>query len=107
MQEPEVVVVAVFTAKPGSEQMVEEALRAISPPTHHEAGCVRYALHRATNDRCKLVLVEKWISQAALDAHFQTAHLRSLSALEGSLAEPIQVLFLDALDTGDAVKGVI
>jgi quinol monooxygenase YgiN len=77
-------VVAVITAKPGSEKQVEEALNALIEPTRAEAGCVSYNLFVSAADPTTFITVETWRSQADLDAHLQTAHVQG--ALTGGRA---------------------
>lgn len=105
---PEVVVVAVLVAKPGAEGEVERLMREVTPPTHAEAGCITYAIHRDLDDPCRLVFVERWTDRASLEAHLAAPHLDNFRAgLEGLLAVPTQVFVMDALPAGDAVKGVL
>ncbi|WP_249012009.1 putative quinol monooxygenase [Conexibacter sp. DBS9H8] len=68
-------VVAVLTARPGSEAVLEEALRGIVEPTRAEAGCLAYELFRSAADPLSFVTVERWRSQEDLDAHMQTPHI--------------------------------
>ncbi|MDP9027837.1 MAG: antibiotic biosynthesis monooxygenase [Actinomycetota bacterium] len=68
-------VVAVLTAKPGSEQVVQDALEGLVAPTQAEPGNVAYALYRSAADPAVFITIEKWASQADLDAHMQTPHI--------------------------------
>ncbi|MBA2763531.1 MAG: antibiotic biosynthesis monooxygenase [Thermoleophilaceae bacterium] len=103
----EVVVVAVFTAKPGHEREVEEALGRLIPPTHDEPGCITYALHRGLDDPASFAIVERWTSRAALDEHFTRPHMAAVAGAAEHLAEPPKVLFSEALAMGDPEKGAI
>ena len=64
-------VVAVLTAKPGSEQLIKEALSALVESTRAEDGCVAYHLFASQADPAVFVTVEEWTSQQALDAHLK------------------------------------
>ncbi len=98
-----VVVVATITPVPGEHEAVREALLGVVPLVHAEDGCELYALHE-TDDR--LVMIEQWASQAALDAHSRGAALAGLApSLAGRLAGPADVVVLTALPGGDPVKG--
>ncbi len=88
----ELTVIARVKAKPGKEAELEQALRAVVGPTHAEPGCLRYALHRSTDDAATFVMVERWVSKAALDQHMETPHLK---ALRGKFKE-----LLDGRDVG-------
>lgn len=82
-------VVAVLTAKPGSEKLVEEALSALVEPTRSETGCTSYQLFASAVDKTTFITVETWTSQADLDAHLQTPHVQqALSAAGDHLALP-------------------
>jgi quinol monooxygenase YgiN len=76
-------VVAVITAKPGSEKLVGEALSALVEPTRAEAGCVSYDLFVSAADPATFITVETWRSQAELDAHLQTPHVQQTLAAAG------------------------
>ena len=71
-------VVAVMQAKPGHEAALEAAAKAAIAPTHAENGCIAYELHTDTAKVGKLAFIETWTSKAALDAHLQTPHLKTL-----------------------------
>lgn len=76
-------VVAVITAKPGSEQIVYGALAALVEPTLAEDGCVSYQLFTSAADAATFVTIEKWRSQADLDQHMQTPHIQRALAVAG------------------------
>lgn len=81
-------VVAVLTAKPGSEKLVGEALSALIEPTRSEAGCTSYELYVSAADKATFITVETWSSRDDLDAHMQTAHVQqALSAAGDHLAQ--------------------
>lgn len=82
-------VVAVITAKPGSEEVVQQALSELVTATRTEEGCLSYALNRSAADPAVFVTVEQWREQADLDAHLQTPHLQHALAVAGEhLAAP-------------------
>jgi quinol monooxygenase YgiN len=82
-------VVAVITAKPGSEEIVGSALRDLVGPTRQEDGCLSYELNRSAADPTVFVTVEQWREQADLDAHLQTPHLAKALEVAGEhLAVP-------------------
>ncbi|MCU0313601.1 MAG: antibiotic biosynthesis monooxygenase [Solirubrobacteraceae bacterium] len=103
-----VVVVAVFRAKPGRADEVLAGLRPVIEQTHGEAGCLTYALHRDNADPDRLVLVERWTSQVALESHFQQPYMAAVGELAGELlAEPPAIHFCTPLPQGDPVKGAL
>lgn len=104
----EVVVVAIFNAADGKAAEADALVRTIIPPTHAEDGCITFALHRDLSDPGKLVLVERWTSRDTLDAHLTADHLQAFrAATPGVMAGPPQILVMEALPEGDAVKGVL
>jgi quinol monooxygenase YgiN len=76
-------VVAVLTAKAGSEQAVGNALNALVEPTRAESGCTSYHLFVSEADPATFITVETWRSQQDLDAHLQTEHIRQALAVAG------------------------
>ena len=48
--------------------------------THKEDGCIEYAFSFDAADRGLIRIFEIWRDQAALDAHFQTAHMAAWRA---------------------------
>ena len=71
-------VVATFQARPGKEAELKNALIGLVAPTRKEPGCVNYDLHASPEDASKFLFHENWTSQAHLDAHLQSAHIKAL-----------------------------
>ena len=71
-------VIATFQARPGKEAELKKALIGLVAPTRQEAGCLNYDLHISPEDPAKFLFHENWTSQAALDAHLQSAHINAL-----------------------------
>lgn len=68
-------VVAVITAKAGSEAVVRQALEELVAPTRDEEGCISYDLKSVAGQPTVFVTVEKWRSQDDLDQHMQSPHI--------------------------------
>lgn len=97
--------VAVITGKPGTGDVLEEALRALAEETHGEDGCVLYSLQRGIRDRDTFVTVEKWESAGHLDAHLASPHVAAaLTAAADLLAEPPRIVATEPLTVGDPAK---
>ncbi len=79
----ELKVVAVITSKPGSEQVVRDALNALVAPTREEAGCQSYDLYESVAAAGTFVTLESWSGQEDLDAHLQSAHVGQAFAAAG------------------------
>lgn len=99
------VVVAIQTPKPGRLQDVLDAFAIVSPKVHQERGCELYAAH---TDGTVCIMVERWTTQADLEAHATGEPLAELVALWGdALERPYDVWALDPVPLGDAAKGTI
>ncbi len=104
----DVVGVGHVRAAQGRADEVVAALEACLVATHEEEGCLTYALHRDASDPHHLVLIERWRSQADLDAHMTQPHVAELSGVlraPGLLAAPTDLSFLTPLGLGTPAKG--
>jgi quinol monooxygenase YgiN len=99
-------VLARAKAKPGREKELEQAMRAVVAPTHREAGCLRYTVHRSLMDPSVFMTVEHWISKEAIDQHFATPHVQALlNNAPDLLAEPPDISLYELLPEGHSEKG--
>jgi quinol monooxygenase YgiN len=102
----EVVVVGSFTARPGKEAEAVEAFKALVEPTHREEGCILYALHQGVDDARRLAFVERWASRELLDAHLQSAHVKTvLERVEEIFGDSADIVVYEPLPGGDTNKG--
>jgi quinol monooxygenase YgiN len=100
-----VVVVATITPKSDQVDAVREAILAAVPKVHAEPGCELYAVHEG---RGHFVMVERWASPEALNAHGSAEALTTLGGqLAGKLDSAPEVCRLTALPAGDAGKGAV
>jgi quinol monooxygenase YgiN len=98
-----VVVVATIIPLPEHRDEVIAVLTATIPKVHAEDGCELYALHQAGD---RLMMIEKWASPEALNAHRRGAALAAMNPqLAGKVAGPAEVIVLQALPAGDPPKG--
>lgn len=74
-------IIATIVAHPEHREMVTQALTAMLAPTRAEAGCQQYDLHVDQADPNRLVMIERWTDDAALDAHIATPHMARLKAV--------------------------
>lgn len=101
----EINTVAVITAKPGSGDQVEQALKQLAEATHAEDGCIRYSLQRGIEDPNVFVTIEKWDSPESLQAHLGSSHIaQALSSTAEVLAMPPQIIPLSAVEAGETAK---
>lgn len=98
-----VVVVATIKPLPEHRDAVIAAYTQAIAQVHAEDGCELYALQQADD---RLIMVEKWASRAALDAHARGTALAELRPLlAGKVAGPAEVIVLDPVPAGDPAKG--
>lgn len=106
----EIVVVVSLQAAPGRGDEILKAFADAIPPTHEEDGCLKYALHRDSNDPDHFVHVEKWRTQDDLDEHMKTPHLAQIFATLGTpgvMAGNPQMWVLSPERIGTEAKGTI
>jgi quinol monooxygenase YgiN len=78
------VVVATWTAKPGEEDAVQTALRALVAATRAEPGNLVYQAHRDPADPRVFMIYEQYVDEAAFQAHATSPHFRE-HALENAV----------------------
>lgn len=73
-----------YTMKPGRREAFVQAVKdtGILAKIRGEAGCVRYEYFAATDEPTKLLLLEEWADQAALDSHQREEHMEELKILK-------------------------
>jgi quinol monooxygenase YgiN len=85
--ENDIRVVAFLKVRPDAKDAMETAVRACVSASRDEEGCLMYAGHWDQSDPNRLVFVEHWTSQAALDEHMTTPHFKTLIEAIGDLVE--------------------
>jgi quinol monooxygenase YgiN len=95
-------VVAIFVAKPGMEQKLEQLFRGVVETTLREEGCISYQINRDVNNPRRFVFTEEWVSQAHLDRHLAAPHLQALGKEVPDCIESGDVLVLAKLAGGAA-----
>lgn len=68
----------------GEVERLAEAARTMVAETHKEEGCIEYAFSQDLSDPCKIRIIERWVDDAALAAHFQTPHMADFQAAMAS-----------------------
>jgi len=102
----EIVVVGSLKARPGKEDETAAALGALVAPTHAEDGCILYALNQGVEDKTRFAFVERWESQAKLEAHLGSDHIAAvLARADELLCEPPDIVVYSALPQGEERKG--
>lgn len=105
MPKPPLTVVAIIKAKPGCEEKIKGALLNLVDPTRAEFGCLQYDLHQGQDDPRLFVFYENWTDRPAVEAHFESAHLKAMQELASEwLAEPVQIHLMSGLDAATKLK---
>ena len=82
-------VVALITAKPGSEELVRSTLAGLAVETRKEEGCRKYELFTSAATPGTFVTIEEWASQADFDGHLASPHIAAaLGATADALTTP-------------------
>ncbi|MEU8134029.1 putative quinol monooxygenase [Streptodolium elevatio] len=82
-------IVAAFTAKPGHEQRLRRELDAMIRPSLAEDGCLGYQPYADPARPDRMIIVEEWADEAALEHHFSLPHFAHVAEVLGEiLAEP-------------------
>jgi autoinducer 2-degrading protein len=86
--------VVILTVKDGQGKALETAFAPAIKATRKEKGYIAYDLNRDVADPNKYYVYERWASIAALDAHLQTEHIKTLlSKATDLLAGPPETKF--------------
>ena len=70
---------------PGVAEPFMPAAEAMIRASRQEAGCLAYSYARDVLEPDTLRIAERWADDAALAAHFQTAHMAAFNAVLASL----------------------
>lgn len=83
------VLIVTYKCKPGKREAFLEAVRenGAAQKSREEAGNIRYAYARATDDEDILYLLEQWESEEAFESHKAADHFRELGELKQDYVE--------------------
>ena len=92
MAEETLKVIARIKARPEKIDEMRALLSGLVGPTRAEPGCLRYELLHNLTDPADFTFVEEWADDAALESHFNTAHVRgALARFQELAAEPMDL----------------
>jgi len=74
------IVLAKAKLGPGALDAARDAIAAMVEASNAEEGCLAYSFTVDVLDPSVLHIVEKWVDDAALVAHFQTPHMVAFNA---------------------------
>lgn len=63
-----------------ADKLEPAAIEMVQATVSQEPGCIVYAFARDLSDPGLFHIIERWQDQAALDAHFATAHMAKFQA---------------------------
>ena len=72
------VVSATWTAVPGKEKIVLDAVEKLTPPSRQEPGNLFYQGHRSPDDPRLFYLYEQYVDEDGYEAHQETGHFQRL-----------------------------
>ncbi|UBV44751.1 antibiotic biosynthesis monooxygenase (plasmid) [Deinococcus taeanensis] len=72
-------VIAKLKARPGMEEPLFEACRALIAPTLAEEGCLNYDMHRSVEEPGVIMFYENWATRSLWEQHMQAPHLKAFS----------------------------
>ena len=85
-------VVARLKARPDQVDALHAVLFGLLAPTRAEPGCIRYEMLQNLEDPTDFTFTEEWTGKPALDAHFETEHIRNaLARFPELLADELDV----------------
>ena len=73
------IVLATYTTAPGREDEVADLLRSYTALVLEEPGCLAFEVYRSVDDGRRFLLLEKYVDQAAFDAHRETEHFSEVA----------------------------
>ncbi|MET0454489.1 MAG: putative quinol monooxygenase [Mycobacterium sp.] len=86
------ILIAELHAKPGRSDEVLRALTDMIAPSEAEPGCVSYRPLVDPSGEGKILCLEEWVDEEALEHHFATPYFKDVAALfDDLLAEPFQL----------------
>jgi len=82
-----IVLTVYVSLRPDQIESALDACRTVRESSVKEPGCDRYDFFQSPDDPTKLIFVEEWTSQAALDLHFEQDAFKQFFASIGELME--------------------
>jgi quinol monooxygenase YgiN len=78
--------VVTIQVAPGRAGDFASAFKVLQGIAQQEEGCEQYELFQSLDDPDKVVLLERWASQASLDKHMEAERTRNASAIDALIA---------------------
>ncbi|MFM4728289.1 putative quinol monooxygenase [Aeromonas caviae] len=88
--------IAVLKARDGMRERLRDALLTLIDPTRQEPGNLDYVLFELQDEPGTFYMREAFVSQAALNAHCETAYFQAFARqADELLAEPLRLVFME------------
>jgi quinol monooxygenase YgiN len=95
------IILAKGVIRPDKREEFIAAAREQIVETRKEPGCIAYDFYESQTAPNTFVFNERWKSKEAIDAHFQTAHIRKfMSVLPSCVAEPPVIELVEVASIG-------
>lgn len=95
----ELQVIARYTLAAGKEDEVLELLPQLAAASRTEPGNISYVVYRSLEDDREVVLLERYTSRAAFDAHRETQHFKELAL--GRIVPLLQRRVVEVFDVAE------
>jgi quinol monooxygenase YgiN len=79
------IIAGVIHLDPSKQAQLEAAFDRVRQATLTEAGCLEYQTYLDRQQPGTVFIFERWESETALEAHFQSTHLAEFRAVMGSV----------------------
>lgn len=90
-------IMAKLTAREGQEQRLREAIAGLTKATREEAGCISYIPHVVANNPAEIIILEKYVDEAALQVHANSPHFKAVfdTGVDELLGKPLEITVLN------------
>ena len=94
----QITIVATLKIKPQfTQETIQFLTQELINQSRSEAGNSQYDLHQDKNDPNKLVIIEQWASQQAIDEHNTTVHFKNFLAFIDGKTEMLDISLLEKI----------
>lgn len=84
-------IIATINVKPEFKADIFDMLKTVTNASRKEEGNISYILHEDINNSSKVIILEEWKSQEAIDFHNQTDHFLLLKTELGKKADSLMI----------------
>ena len=90
-------IMAKLTARQGKEEQLRAAIAGLTKATREEAGCISYIPHVVANNPAEIIILEKYVDEAALQTHAHSPHFKAVfdTGTDELLSKPLEIPVLN------------